>query len=616
MCKKNLRKIIIFIPTLVSLILVSFLWDNINFNYTNPNEVIGYYSIFKHSHWNDNIRYVVFIGLPLITYLITILLNDKLSFNQIKSNFLLHKTSTNKDSIPKFYLFFLFFLLILFFISGEFNKNPLDLFHEGQALMGGLNYEIKNKLWSGNFVTTSLFVDILSSKFAWVIFDIQSISSYRLYITLITLITTSVIFIFLFFISDRLNLNKNSKTFIFLILSCFCYFLAQSHTWSYREIPIFIYLILLIHILNEKKISLVATFILGSLPLLSILWSLDRGVFLIASYFPLIVLFFINERFKELLSILLVSVVSFIIFFLIIGPTEFIDFTSNSINILKSSDLLNGIIHPTPFTSEAGSSRATKALLIILINGIIVISLFFNTKSNLDKNHKIFLLIFYFFSIVFYKVGLTRSDGGHIKQGSSFSIFLLMYFILYYFFVFFEKNYLFSRIKNNHFKLIYLILFLLFFVKNTPNNFYFNIFNFKERLTSYIEMNDYEYLNGDEIKLIDRLKFVTKTEKCFQIFTYETAIQYYLGKPTCTKFSHIMNMGPKANQLLFITQINDKKPKYLLIGGTYQNIGNMKGRNNLELSPTDRFKYIDKYIADNFETYEVIGKWTIIINKD
>ena len=86
--------------------------------------------------------------------------------------------------------------MILFFISGEFNKNPIDLFHEGQALMGGLNYEIKNKLWSGNFVTTSLFVDILSSKFAWVIFDIQSISSYRLYITLITLITTSVIFIF------------------------------------------------------------------------------------------------------------------------------------------------------------------------------------------------------------------------------------------------------------------------------------------------------------------------------------------------------------------------------------------------------------------------------------
>ena len=616
MCKKNLKKIIIIIPTLASLILVSFLWDNINFNYTNPNEVIGYYSIFKHSHWNDNIRYVVFIGLPLITYLITILLNDKLSFNQIKSNFLLQKTSTNKGSIPKFYLFFLFFLLILFFISGEFNKNPIDLFHEGQALMGGLNYEIKNKLWSGNFVTTSLFVDILSSKFAWVIFDIQSISSYRLYITLITLITTSVIFIFLFFISDRLNLGKNSKTFIFLILSCFCYFLAQSHTWSYREIPIFIYLILLIHILNEKKISLVVIFILGSLPLLSILWSLDRGVFLIASYFPLIVLFFINERFKELLSILLVSIVSFIIFFLIIGPTEFIDFTSNSINILKSSDLLNGIIHPTPFTSEAGSSRATKALLIILINGIIVISLFFNTKSNLDKNHKIFLLIFYFFSIVFYKVGLTRSDGGHIKQGSSFSIFLLMYFILYYFFVFFEKNYLFSRIKNNHFKLIYLILFLLFFVKNTPNNFYFNIFNFKERLISYIQMNDYEYLNEDEIKLIDRLKFVTKTEKCFQIFTYETAIQYYLKKPTCTKFFHIMNMGPKANQLLFIAQINDKKPKYLLTGGTYQNVGNMKGRNNIELSPTDRFKYIDKYIADNFETYEIIGKWKIVINKD
>ena len=45
-------------------------------------------------------------------------------------------------------------------------------------------------------------------------------------------------------------------------------------------------------------------------------------------------------------------------------------------------------------------------------------------------------------------------------------------------------------------------------------------------------MNDYNYLNHEEIKLINKLKILTKDESCFQIFTYETAIQYYLKKKT------------------------------------------------------------------------------------
>ena len=506
--------------------------------------------------------------------------------------------------------------MIIIFLSSEFNEYPIDLFHEGQALMGGLNYEIKNKLWSGSFIVTSLFVDILSAKFAWIIFDIQSVSAYRLYISIITFVTTCIIFIFLYLIINKLNLNKNSKTLIFLILSCICYFLAQSHTWSYREIPIFIYLIILTKILDKQKISYVYIFLLGSLPLLSLLWSLDRGVFLIASYVPLIILFLINGRVKELLNIILVSLICFLIFFFIIGPNEFSSFLSNSIDILKSSDLLNGIIHPTPFSGNDNSTRATKALLIILINGIIVISIFFNKKLDLNKNHRIFLLIFYFFTIIFYKIGLTRSDGGHIKQGSSFSLFLFIYFIIYYIFLVLEKNYFFLKIKSIHFKVIHLIFFSLFFLKTIPSQSYFNVINFKERFTNYIKISDHKYLNEQEVRLIERLKFLTKLESCVQIFTYETAIQYYLKKPTCTKFFHIMNMGPKKNQQFFINQIIEKKPKYLLIGGTYQNIGNIKGRNNIELSPKDRFKYINIFISQNFEVYEKIGKWEILLNKN
>ena len=64
--RNNLK---IVFPSIISLILVSLIWDKINFKFYNPKEIIGYYSIFKYSPLNDNIRYILFIGLPLVTYL-------------------------------------------------------------------------------------------------------------------------------------------------------------------------------------------------------------------------------------------------------------------------------------------------------------------------------------------------------------------------------------------------------------------------------------------------------------------------------------------------------------------------------------------------------------------
>ncbi len=76
-----------------------------------------------------------------------------------------------------------------------------------------------------------------------------------------------------------------------------------------------------------------------------------------------------------------------------------------------------------------------------------------------------------------------------------------------------------------------------------------------------------------------------------------------------------MNLGNKSNQLNFIDQLNITQPKYLLSGGTYQNIGNMKGHDNFELTPKDRFPYINQYIFHNYSIYNEIGAWKILIIK-
>tara|TARA_Y100001980_G_C14378388_1_gene181168 strand:- start:379 stop:609 length:231 start_codon:yes stop_codon:yes gene_type:complete len=76
-----------------------------------------------------------------------------------------------------------------------------------------------------------------------------------------------------------------------------------------------------------------------------------------------------------------------------------------------------------------------------------------------------------------------------------------------------------------------------------------------------------------------------------------------------------MNMGPKRNQLIFNEELKTSNPKIILAGGTYKTIGNMKGRDQIELSPSDRFPYISEYINNNFKLLEKFDEWDILIKK-
>lgn len=603
----------ILFPSIIALIFVSLLWNKISFEYHNPSEIIGYYSIFKYSALNDNIKYILFVSLPLLSYLISYIYFNKLGIKSLKETFILKEKEIFNESISLYFLVCFFFLILILFASREFNSNLIDLFHEGQALSGALNLKLNSQLWSGSFIITSLFVDILNANIAWNLFEIKSLSAYRFYIEILNLITLLIILIFVFNLTNGTNLNKNLKT-IFFILVCFFIFLKLDNvSLNYRELPIFIFLLFVYKILNLNKLNLIYCLILGILPLLSLLWSLDRGVFIFVVYFPFFIILLVNKKIKEVFLITLFCVSSIVFFYYIIGSLEFNYFIKNSLDILSSSDLLNGIIHPTPFSSDYGSSRATKNLLLIIINGILIINYLFNKKSNLSKNTILFIFIFYLMSLVFYKIGVTRSDGGHIKQGGSLNLILFVYLLCYNSLSFINNNKYFSNLNHNYFRYLNSLLIIIFFLINTPNNFIKNIYNIKARVINYINIPDENFLKKDELILINELRLLTVNEKCFQVFSYETAISYYLNKATCTKFYHIMNMGSKKNQLIFIEELKKNKPKFILSGGSYQNIGNMKGRSESELSPKDRFPYIDNFISENYKIYKKIDKWKILV---
>ena len=97
MLRKLINQLLILLPTIIVLIIMSLSWNAIKFQFINPNEIIGYYSIFKHSYLNDNIRYLCFIGFPLSTYFISKILIEKVSLLRIKNSLKIEENITIKN---------------------------------------------------------------------------------------------------------------------------------------------------------------------------------------------------------------------------------------------------------------------------------------------------------------------------------------------------------------------------------------------------------------------------------------------------------------------------------------------------------------------------------------
>ena len=179
MNKNYLRTFKILLPTFLTICLVSFLWPKIKLPYANPEEIIGILSIFKQSSFNDSIRYLVFILLPLLTYLFFYINENKSKCVKLNNIFILSNKNKKIEYLPLIYLLIVIILILLRYLSSDFNINKMDLFHEGQHLSGAINYELTGNFWLNSFSVTSLFTDFLNAKIAWFIHGVKSISAYR-----------------------------------------------------------------------------------------------------------------------------------------------------------------------------------------------------------------------------------------------------------------------------------------------------------------------------------------------------------------------------------------------------------------------------------------------------
>ena len=611
---------IYFLPIFTTILNV-YLWEKITLPYSNPEEVIGYYSFFSHSHFTDTIRYIVFVGAPLILFFVLFIFLNKqecLKFNEIFPNASFRKNEKNFQLNLIFYI--CLFVLIAKFFSTGFSKNDLDIFHEGQLLSGAYNFFLTKEIWKNTYVISGLFMDILNANLAWSITGNESIGSYRFFIFFLQSFTSIIFLILGYYICKSFNLKKDEEVLFFLILSIVFIYLVNSNVLVFRDLPLACLLIFCLNIFRSHKSNLAICFLLGTLSIISLLWSLDRGMYLNATLISFIILLFFMKRNYQIFYIFLGILFSWILFYLLIGKGNFSLFIDHSFTILKYMDLQQGVIYPAPFSDEPNATRGTRNLLLIIINGFFVIFTLLNRKSDIPKETKLFLVVLFVLSFLFYKSGLSRSDAPHMKQAISFHT--ILFIIIIYFNA---SNYLKKYINSNGLKFLFekkitLILFLAIFLQNNISFQHVkNIFNFKERYIKFININDAFFLKENDRKIVNKLKELTKNEDCFQLFNYHTAYTYLIKKKTCSKFTHIFNLGPKKHQYDFIDDIKQTNPKFILYETTHESetLINYNDKKSLFLvysfvRPSEKFPYINKFILENYKTLEEFNDWVIL----
>ena len=588
------NQIYLSILLIFSIFFSTFIWNYINLNITHI-DIVGEYLNNQHNALNDPLRYIFFVFLPLIFYLLFKFFFEK---KKIKLENIRIIDQQFQSSKYLYYLnFIIFFFLFLEFLSLDFPLNKLDIFHEGQKLSAPFKNLIDNKLWSGAYVTTGIINESLGIKFIWKLFNYQSIGSMRfLQMVYIFLFKLSLIYL-IYLISQNISFNKKSKLFFYLSLVVISLYLidyevASADTFSYRDLPIILCLICFFKDFNKNKNFNLNLVLIGLLSVLSFFWSIDRAINVNFLIIFICLFFIINHQPKKIISILFSLIFFWIIFFSYLD-NEFVIFIENTLSVLKIQNYVHGIIHPQPFSDMPNSARATRSLLLIIFSLLISLSFFFSNKQKYNNNFKIIIITLSFVGFCSYLYALGRSDGGHIKQTTGILIILFSALIFFNTLVFL-KNFL-----DSNFSHLITVILSLIFILNLNINFN-KIIEFSKRLSIYVFLDDNEFLNDNQKYMIKKLKPYLEDYQCVQLFTNDAALPYLLKKQNCTKYYFIYSLGSIELQKKMINEMNNVK--IVIYDGETDNWG---------ISPKEKLPVVNDFIIKNFSNTFKVSDWTI-----
>ena len=610
---KHKNNLIIFTLLFLSFLFSIFLWPKIILPYTNVHNVAGIYDNLKYSSHNDVTRYIFFIGFPVLTFFISLLLFKKekmIHFNDLfKSNneFFI----VNKDQ--KKVLFFSFiifgFYILIEFLSLGVPDMKIDRVHDGDYLTAAMNYLLTNKIWSSSYAVHGASMSIYPN-IMWKIFNVESIGAFRLFPVFMAILVKSFSLYFAFQLTKIVNVKDSFKViffilFSFLILSMsdFDVLVGGYNLISFRDLYLIFFLILLFNIIILKKYDYINIFLITIIPSLTMLLHTDIGIYLNFTLIFLMIYFYFSKKNKNWFIILIIA-----IFWLLtlkyMGLNDFKLFFKNILILTSSIDYLMGNPYPEPFFDTTGSkhaSRATKGLVLQLIAGLLVTYKVFIKNDNIENKKKVFFIFLFILSFIFYRNALGRSDSYHIRMSSDLPILIICFFTIEYLLMNMQKIFIFSKDKITNYITLVIFLLTISYLGFSKFN-YSNIKNIQNRYSEFVRHEDSYFMNNDTINIINYLKEVTKDEKCIENFTYDLSIPFFLKKTSCTPYYSSWLASPTVLQQDYIKRLKISKPNYIIYKSKHF-VDNLHVYERLEL--------VNSYIIRNYDFHINIDDFLI-----
>ena len=629
------KNVLIFFILCASIIILSFTWDYIELPFKNITYTESHLINIKVNPNTDTLRYVIFVGTPLLLY---IFLN--FIFKRGKINFLINQSNKFRDAgfvnLNFLILFLLFFLfIILQYLSSPYNfqivSPSLDALHDGDYLTPTFNYFSTKGLWSSS-LSIHGGADFIYPILTWKLTGLKTIGAAKIYFPILIILLKIFCVMLAYQITRIASLDKNSELIFFTILSFFLISLSHYNApinysvISYRDIYIILFLVFFTEIfITNRNLTLLHTLIVF-ITFISLLFHFDTGAYLYAILFLYMFYLIIIKKYPQLIYILFLISLLWLIFFFTIGKNEFYSFFDNFLTIVRSVDLVHGYEYPTPFFSigeDKDAARATRGLIFQIIAGILVIRAILFKNREYPQNYKIILLFFFVLSLIMYKNALGRSEAYHIRMSTDMQLIIISFFILKKLIKIFRKKIIHKKKYESFGRFVSLFFLITIIVKilvsstefegNKKSNLQ-SILESKKNFVNYINASDEEFINyafgnpKDIKKILIKFKEINKNEPCVQNFTGDLVLPYLLKKPTCTKYFASWLASEKENQIKYINQLKLEKPKYII----YKSPGFI-----VDKIPTyKRLKLVNSHIIKNYHVYENFNNYTILkINK-
>ena len=624
---KFLKKdLIVYLLVLLFTIFISFFWESISLPFSEINYAESFLINKKINPNTDTLRYVLFVGLPLLLY---VMLNSSIQYNKI--NFSLKETNNYIEEGFFDYKVCIAILVLSLFIIIDFfgspnhfvaSNYPLDPIHDGEYLTPTLNFFSTKGLWSSS-ATAHGGADFIYSIILWKLTGLKTIGSAKIYFPILILSIKLLSIILAYQITRLTLLEKGTKFVFFIIFSIFLISLSHYDApinyspFSYRDIFTILFLIFFIEIFLKNKNLYILNSIIAFIAFISLIFHFDVGAYLYALLFLYTFYLIIIKKFNYFFLIYFLLILFWSIFIYIVGIEEFYNLIENFLLIIGNMDLGHAWNYPTPFFSigEQDGTRATKGLLFQILAGILILKNTIFTKDNFPRNYKILLLFIFFLCLIVYKNALGRSDGYHIKASSDIQYIIIIFFLLKFLLNNFEKKFKNYRYKTLLFNMIPILLFCVIFFNNFLNIKTFkNVLSAKERFLHYINLSDEEFIktgfsNPEHLKkFLVRFNDLNKDEKCVQNFTSDLILPYLLKKPSCNKYFYPSLATSKSAQLKNIEGIIASSPIYIIYEAPWLSI---------DLIPMHkRLKLVDAYIKANYAMYDSFNGYTILKKND